>query len=71
MNVLLNISGSHGSDVLGIAMICLWVLGLVVHVAFALAVRASARGKDTPSSVLACGSWRRSWVVHWSRWHTG
>ena len=55
MDVLLKFSGSPDSGLLGAAVICLWVLGLVIHVAFALAVLANARGRDT--TFVGPGMW--------------
>ena len=55
MDVSLKFSGSPGSGVFQVAVICLWALGVVVHIAFALAVLASARGKET--TFVGPGMW--------------
>jgi len=55
MDVLLQFAGSPGQGVIGVAFVCLWALGVIVHIAFALAVLASAHRKET--TFVGPGMW--------------
>lgn len=55
MEVLQQLAGSSGQGILGLVAVGLWALGLLVHIAFALAVHANAHGRET--TFVGPGMW--------------
>ncbi len=55
------LAGSSGQGILGVVSVGIWALGLLLHLAFALAVHANAHGRET--TFVGPGLWALATLV--------